>query len=539
LRYSAISSDFLFRISVAAGTVKSRNRREQPMGKNTRHIKIGTLIMTVIVICSGCQHKPEVQTEEKFTISFLEEYFGTQETTVGTAWCDALEELTGAKVDITNVYTLSYVDKVNSLLAKNGLPMVITANNSVLKSASLISTRKAGGFWELDEYLADFPNLYEFMGSDTWDRNRIDGKIYGIPRLRILARNSGYYREDWAKALGMSPPGDLEELYDMLYAFTYNDPDGNGIDDTYGLVNCWASWGNRGWNGIQTLTTILGGPNGWEYSGGVMTPDFGTDEYVEALNFFKRLYDDKIMNPDFIAINPQQRQELFEQGKVGMIFGVIDDIVGIQANIAENGGEARLTILPALTAQKEGSIRVNSTSGSNGLIMFNRFGENGIKTEEELRRVLAFYDTLCTQEGQDLIIYGVLGVHYEVRTDGEQIMLYEKGKSIRDQDINSFGQSLPVSAYYQRSDDTSLQKAVYTEITEREKYLVFDDSAMLYSDTYNQLYDQLDRIIMEASLKYIVGEIGIEEYWEAYNEWLSVGGQKVIEEYTSGYRSLQ
>jgi len=509
------------------------------MEKKTRHIKICALFITVLVICSGCRHIPEEQTEEKFTITFLEEYFGTQVTTVGTVWSVALEELTGAKVEITNVYTLSYVDKINSLLAKNGLPMVITANNSVLKSASLISTRKAGGFWELDEYLADFPNLYEFVGSDTWDRNRIDGKIYGIPRLRILARNSGYYREDWAEALGMSPPQDLEELYDMLYAFTYNDPDGNGIDDTYGLVNCWASWGNRGWNGIQTLTTILGGPNGWEYQGGVMTPDFGTDEYVEALNFFKRLYDDKIMNPDFIAINPQQRQELFEQGKVGMIFGVIDDIVEIQASILENDSEAKLAILPALMAEMEGSIRINSTTGSNGLIMFNRFGENGIKTEEELRRVLAFYDTLCTQEGQDLIIYGVLDVHYEVRTGGERIMLYDKGKTIRDQDINSFEQSLPVSAYYQRSDDTPLQKAVYMEITKREKYLVFDDSAMLYSDTYNQLYDQLDRIIMEASMKYIVGEIGIEEYWGAYNEWLSTGGQKVIEEYTSGYRSLQ
>lgn len=33
----------------------------------------------------------------------------------------------------------------------------------------------------------------------------------------------------------MEMPATIEELHDVLYAFTYNDPDQNGKNDTYGF----------------------------------------------------------------------------------------------------------------------------------------------------------------------------------------------------------------------------------------------------------------------------------------------------------------
>lgn len=44
-------------------------------------------------------------------------------------------------------------------------------------------------------------------------------------------------RQDWLENLGLEMPTSLDELYDVLYAFTYNDPDGNGVDDTYGITS--------------------------------------------------------------------------------------------------------------------------------------------------------------------------------------------------------------------------------------------------------------------------------------------------------------
>ena len=54
--------------------------------------------------------------------------------------------------------------------------------------------------------------------------------------LSVYAGNEGLLvRKDWLDKLGLAAPTTLDELYDVLYAFTYNDPDGNGKNDTYGL----------------------------------------------------------------------------------------------------------------------------------------------------------------------------------------------------------------------------------------------------------------------------------------------------------------
>ena len=41
-------------------------------------------------------------------------------------------------------------------------------------------------------------------------------------------------RKDWLDNLGLEVPTTLDELFDVMYAFTYNDPDGNGKNDTWG-----------------------------------------------------------------------------------------------------------------------------------------------------------------------------------------------------------------------------------------------------------------------------------------------------------------
>jgi len=51
------------------------------------------------------------------------------------------------------------------------------------------------------------------------------------------ARSNIVYRKDWAEKVGITKaPETWDELYDMLYKFTYNDPDGNGKQDTYGML---------------------------------------------------------------------------------------------------------------------------------------------------------------------------------------------------------------------------------------------------------------------------------------------------------------
>ena len=72
-----------------------------------------------------------------------------------------------------------------------------------------------------------------------------DGRIWAIPfsdTPQIWARS---IRKDWLANTKLSVPSTVNELYNMMQAFTYNDPDGNGLDDTFGsglsdrLIRCF------------------------------------------------------------------------------------------------------------------------------------------------------------------------------------------------------------------------------------------------------------------------------------------------------------
>ena len=75
------------------------------------------------------------------------------------------------------------------------------------------------------------------------------GKQYSIPgsySLKYFAQN---IRMDWLDNLGLAVPVTLDEFRNVARAFTFNDPDNNGKDDTYGTafrqnINFIDSWFN-------------------------------------------------------------------------------------------------------------------------------------------------------------------------------------------------------------------------------------------------------------------------------------------------------
>ena len=44
------------------------------------------------------------------------------------------------------------------------------------------------------------------------------------------------FRQDWLDKLGLKYPETLDDMKNVLIAFTNNDPDGNGKNDTYGYT---------------------------------------------------------------------------------------------------------------------------------------------------------------------------------------------------------------------------------------------------------------------------------------------------------------
>ncbi len=99
--------------------------------------------------------------------------------------------------------------------------------------------------------LADLTDLYdEYMSNDMKERcysqditdailsTTIDGRLYGIAYTNPIEQSfhQCWIRTDWLDNLGLELPTTYEEMLDIARAFVNDDPDGNGIDDTYGIA---------------------------------------------------------------------------------------------------------------------------------------------------------------------------------------------------------------------------------------------------------------------------------------------------------------
>lgn len=88
-----------------------------------------------------------------------------------------------------------------------------------------------------DDYIGDdHPNLNTIINAEIYNYLKIDGKSY-FQAMPLAAGNRGYIiKQDWLDAVGLEHSYPIStNIYEVIKAFTYNDPDGNGKDDTYGF----------------------------------------------------------------------------------------------------------------------------------------------------------------------------------------------------------------------------------------------------------------------------------------------------------------
>src|SRR5690625_3512342 len=251
--------------------------------------------------------------EEPFPISIMTTTFNTDPPTNDSPNVKALGEYTNTELDITFVPSSNYDDRFNITLGSGDLPTIILAD----KTPSFIQAARDGAFWDITDYIDDYENLGQ-LNDIIRDNISIDGKMYGLPRTRPLGRNAVTIRKDWLDNLGLDMPETIDEFYEVLKAFTYDDPNQSGEDDTYGtVVTEWAG----PWDQMQIW---FGVPNKWGIDDeGNLFPDFMAPEYREALDFFKKLYDEGLVNEDFAVMDtgkwndPMIKGERSEERRVG------------------------------------------------------------------------------------------------------------------------------------------------------------------------------------------------------------------------------
>jgi len=439
-----------------------------------------------------------------------------------------LEKLTNTKLTYQFFPADTYEEKLNATFATGGLPDVTYLKNQ----ATFIQFKEAirdNQFWEIGPYLGEFENLSK-MKESVLNNTKVDGKLYSLYIGRPLARQGLIYRKDWADKLGLKAPETTEDLFAMAKAFTEQDPDGNGANNTIGL----ADRNDLIYGAFKTLSSFFGTPNNWGEKDGQLLPEFMFPEYIETMDYMKRLREAGYMNQDFAATSKTDQVNLFQSGTAGLYIGSMQDVNSLYNNLVKNVPEAEVATHNRIV-KPGGEFGIWAIPGYNNVVLFPK---SSIKDEAELKKVLAFFDKMMTPEVANLMYWGIEGTHYTV-VDGmakvaeDSDMVQRDVKGYKDSVIGEPETNGMYAGYHE------LQARIDAErfIIENEPHAIHDPTAPLDSATYTEIGQELQKIITDATYQYMYGEIDAAGFQQAVETWKSRGGQKIIDEYTAAYKA--
>ena len=469
---------------------------------------------------SGDKEKPFVLT------SFSPFYLQQPPKLENNSVIKKIEEYTNTKLQIDYVPSANYRDKLNVVIASAQLPMVTVVEGTMLKTGNIVNAARSGMFWDVGAVLKMYPGIESFYNNGILLTNcSIEGKLYGLPRPRPVGRVGLVYRKDWLKALNLKEPTTLQEFYETAKAFAKNDPDGNGKNDTIGYQFADTDSGSPGWNGIATLTSSLGGVNYWGIKDGKAIPDFMTPEYLEVLKLFRKMYEERLLNLDFGMALGNKRYEMFNKGLAGMYFGTLSDVPNQHGDLYKVVPTAELAIAPAFTGPK--GQRTNAANpGHNGMLMFSK---TAVKTEAEFKKIMEFYDKMVNAEMQKLLTYGIEGTHFSVENEKPKLI---NAKLLQDETADFANILMLRPAVVETVADSPLKKAMNAAFKDNEKFIVPNIADALLSPTAAERGGEIDKIIVDARVKFIMGELDEVGFKKAVAEWATRGGEKIMAEYT-------
>lgn len=285
---------------------------------------------------------------------------------------------------------------------------------------------------------------------------------------------------------------------------------------------------------LNNLAIWMGAPN--EYGldeNGELTPAFMTDEYMEALKFMKKCYDEKLINADMATYSSDKWNEQFLSGQAGVIIDVADRARRLAQNMQGLNPDAVVDVFGYVTKDANTEPRTLPTTGYDGYYVFPKAA---VATEEDLDFVLGVMDKANEQEALNLMNFGIEGRNYELDADGFVVKKEDEGLKKEYADLNQFSTGI-IPTKLKTKYTAPVAEKIDLVYEDNEQYAVANPAEPYVSATYSKKGPQLDAIMAEAKTKFIVGQITEDEYKAEIERWKTMGGADVIKEINEAYKA--
>ena len=376
-----------------------------------------------------------------------------------------------------------------------------------------------GGFKDISGQYKGYPNLIKYLPKEAWERTKVDNKVFGIPMVNTEGKYCLWIRQDWLDKLGLEVPVTLDDFYNVMKAFTTQDPDGNKQDDTVGytFVNLQPFYGAFG---VQ--------PGMYTIKDGKISTNSISENYKKSLQFINKLYTNGYMDPESFILKQEQLSQKFISNKVGAFTGwwSLEYVLYNQYKLNELNSAVKFTILDPPKGP-DGHSGMNAQDYLDKVVAIH-------KDSEVTEAALKLCDYMMTDYGWRTTKYGVKDLHWTITGDkvthiagilGEDT----KGAEVTNTNMEVYAIFLRSDLYSERfiSDNiySTAQKKGYTNASNNP--LIRDLFIGLRTDEKNEFAADVTKYEDEMRMKFILGDESFDN-WDKYVEkWKSVGGEKI------------
>lgn len=467
-----------------------------------------------------------------------------------------VEEKFNVDLDVWNLENNKYESLLDMNLAQGAVPDLFR----IRQTQDLLKYQQQGLLAEIPEDMLNeyAPNIMKAIREHApayQDSGRISGKVYGIPVVNPtnIYRIPVVYRQDWLDKLGLPVPETLADFEKVIYAFANEDPDGNGIKDTYGLSREGMNVVFGAFGQVVFADQLYFGVKEGNLVVGALEP-----EMKEALQYLRKWYRDGIIDPEFITGENKggykHLSHAFINGRIGMTsmgnyYHWIQDGDYQTWNSDEhmNGVESPVAAtfnMKELSAKNpEASIvfgePFTGPEGRRGskaydmLMSFTAIGADAAKEPGKLAAILQILDYVSANPDPDesaSMKYGIQGTHWTwAESSKENVIVlppYDKIFSYQNKIGAGLGMTVPLTPTERREQWASTlgldQYGIYNAMEVATPSLIKKGAELI-------------KLRNKAYISFITGDQPLEAFGDFVKEFMAAGGTEVLREANEWY----
>ena len=397
------------------------------------------------------------------------------------------------------------------------------------------------------------PGYYQGIleyGPDVLLATYYEGKNYGLPLLSYtnIYPFTAAYRQDWLTNVGIDKvPETLEEMEAAFRAFTFDDPDGNGKDDTIGYSP--VGMGSAIFNVFSEIYAAYGVyPDKWMATeDGTFRPGVVTPKGKEVLSILQRWYQEGLIDKEFITIDATTSNQKWANGVSGYMHHTwYRWIPGgeLSESLKAVNPDASFVLAPA----------PKGPNGDYGYDTWDRIGNSyGISAEakedtDKYHKLLQIVETIGFQDLElyQTLKFGIKGEHWNPDPETQVPTFVEPYHLVENRGPLGTNELLlikPCSTEFLWSEygnltDTFMIYNGKTSIVAGKDFVEWPGKLM--DPDVTQMYQEdANAALSKLIINIITGTSSVDDFDALVADWENAGGAELIREFNRVYKENQ